>query len=120
MLADNLSMKIRPYYAAVLLCFTGIAPHASVADDARQEKGVKVNGVVFNIAKDRKIEKIGGVYNPEGIDKYVDRRFVEMTERLQKIELQLDETNKKLDIISTQLVVAEKTPVIVTKDNSQK
>jgi len=32
-------------------------------------------GVVRNIASDRKMEKIGGISEPEGLDKYIKRRM---------------------------------------------
>ncbi len=102
MFADNSRMKFSTVFYGVFIFFVGSAG-AFAADNADQENGVKVNGVVFNISKDRKIEKVGGVYNPEGLDKYVDRKVTEMTERLQKIEAQIDESNKKLDKLTEQI-----------------
>ncbi len=120
--ADNLSMKIQHF---ILVLFLLVPAVSFAADDKKENESVKVNGIVFNIAKDRKIEKIGGVYEPEGIDKYVDRRMSEMTERLQRIEIQLDETNKKLDKVFTQLastvsVSAPTSAPIPTKDKTKK
>lgn len=70
-----------------------------------QKDQVKVNGIIFNVAKDRRVEKVGGIYEPEGLDKYVDRRVGELSGRLERMESQLDETNRKLDALTSQLAV---------------
>ena len=105
MFVDKLPMKFSSTVYLSLLFWVG-STAAFAADNADQEQGVKVNGVVFNISKDRKIEKIGGVYNPEGLDKYVDRRLNEMNERLQTIETHIAESNTKLDKLAEQLSAA--------------
>lgn len=79
---------------------------------------VKVNGVTFNIAKDRKIEKVGGIYEPEGIDKYVDRRVSELSDRLQQMEAKMNETNQKLDKITMQLTSQASSTTLVSSDSS--
>ncbi len=73
------------------------------AADSDQEQGVRHHGVVFNISKDRRIEKVGGIYEPEGLDKYVDRRMGEINARIDSLEAQVKETNSKIDQILKQL-----------------
>ncbi len=46
-------------------------------------------GVVFNMANDRKIEKTGGIYEPEGLDKYFSRRMDKMSEQIAGLEKQI-------------------------------
>ena len=76
------------------------------AADERKEEGVKHNGVVFNIAKDRKVEKIGGIYEPEGLDKYVERRMNEVTEHMNRIEAQVEKISQKLEAMSASTSIA--------------
>ncbi len=101
MKADNKSMI--SFFRVQFICVLGLTFALSSflhgAEDAAQEKGVTHNGIVFNIAKDRKIEKIGGLYEPEGIDKYVERKIDEVNVRIAVLEEKLNESNKKLDDI---------------------
>ncbi len=105
MKADKGKMKYSSCIPVFVLLALGISPVRGAAE-TQDENGVKVNGFTFNIAKDRKIEKVGGIYEPEGIDKYVERRMNEVAERMQRMEAQLDETNRKLDKLSLQLAAA--------------
>ena len=73
------------------------------AADSDQDQGVRHNGFVFNVSKDRRIEKVGGIYEPEGLDKYVDRRMGEINARIDSLEAQVKETNSKIDQILKQL-----------------
>lgn len=66
------------------------------------ETGVKSHGVVFNMASDRKIEKVGGIYQPEDLDKYVDRRIDEISEKIDKLQKQLDEATRALEKFAAQ------------------
>jgi len=90
-----------------ILIFTGgffsLVSPLSFAEEPSSDQGVKHNGVVFNIAKDRKIEKIGGIYEPEGVDKYVNRKINEVNDRIERLEVQVIDSNKKLDAILKQL-----------------
>jgi len=61
------------------------------ADD--EKKGVLAAGVIHNIAPDRKVERVGGIMQPEPLDLYLKRLFEQMytkmdvlDERLQRIE----------------------------------
>jgi hypothetical protein len=61
-----------------------------------QESGQKKYGVIFNIAEDRKVEKVGGIYEPEGLDKYVRRRFDAVDERLDSLEKMITDLKSEL------------------------
>lgn len=87
----------------LILVTTLFLSGALYAEDADQETGVRHHGVVFNISKDRRIEKVGGIYEPEGLDKYVDRRMGEINARIDSLEAQVKETNSKIDQILKQL-----------------
>lgn len=76
---------------------------AQAAESSEPDQGVKRNGVVFNISPDRRIEKVGGIYEPEGLDKYVDRRMREISQRIDSLDAQVEKTNAKLDQILAQL-----------------
>jgi|GEM_PF-1806539 len=89
-----------------ILLLSNAMPLLFSAEENKNVGGVLSHGVVFNIAKDRKIEKIGGIYEPEGIDKYVERKVNELSERMAKFEAQLDQTNSKLDLILKQLAAS--------------
>ena len=55
------------------------------AEDAGQKK----YGVVQNIAEDRAVERVGGIYEPEGIDKYMKRRFDMLADQMNKMDSRL-------------------------------
>jgi hypothetical protein len=73
----------------LLVFFSGL-PRAWAEEESH---GVLASGVIHNIAPDRKVEKIGGIMQPEPLDTYLKRLFDElfikmdqMDQRLQKIE----------------------------------
>ena len=106
-----------------LLLLTGMiaafSPLCFSANETKtKDEGVTSHGVVFNIAKDRKVEKVGGLYEPEGLDKYVDRKVSELSERMARFEAQLDQTNSKLDEISKKLSAMTSAASPATKDNT--
>lgn len=74
----------------VLLC-----AGEAFAQDAGEERG----GVVFNIAEDRRIERIGGVHQPEGLDKYMKRRFDELKAQIQSLESTVEELQAQMTLV---------------------
>lgn len=62
--------------------------------------GIKHHGVVFNVADDRLIERIGGIYEPEGLDKYVQRRFDVIDKTLIDLGKSITEIKEELNEIS--------------------
>lgn len=65
-------------FAAVLLS----SIEASYAEDGGQKK----YGVIHNIAEDRQVERVGGIYEPEGIDKYMKRRFDDLAAQINRLD----------------------------------
>ncbi len=64
---------------------------------AAEDEGVKQYGVVFDIAKDRKVENAGGLYQPEGLDKYMKRLTDDLGLKIAALEDAQKRTEKKLD-----------------------
>jgi len=68
-----------------------------LALSARAENGgVKKYGEIHNIAEDRQIEKVGGIYEPEGLDKYMQRRFDAMDARISQIQAQIGQMQAEI------------------------
>jgi len=70
------------------------------ADDESAREGVKKYGIVHNIAEDRRVEKVGGLYEPEGLDIYVKRHLDSLAAEIKGLESRLDAMNKKIDEVS--------------------
>jgi len=75
--------------------FTAAILAASAPSFAEEEKRY---GVIYNIAEDRKVEKVGGIYEPEGIDKYMKRRFDVFDSKLDEINTKLAALDAKLEM----------------------
>lgn len=75
------------------------------AQEAEDEEtaGVTSHGVVHNIAEDRKVIRVGGRYEPEGLDFYIKRKFDDMTGRLSVMEGRLSSLEGKLEAIDASL-----------------
>jgi len=54
-----------------------------------EKHGVLAAGVVHNIASDRKVEKIGGIMQPEPLDGYLKRLFEELSKKIDVIDQRL-------------------------------
>ncbi len=61
-----------------------------------KENGVLAGGVVHNIASDRKVEKIGGILQPEPLDLYLKRLFLELSQQMTRIENRLENIEKNM------------------------
>lgn len=69
-----------------IFCLTLLAlPAGAEPEDGGQKK----YGVVHNIADDRQLERVGGIYEPEGLDKYMKRRFDGLGEQIGSVESRL-------------------------------
>jgi len=75
---------------------------AAAEEAAEDEIGVRKYGVVHNIADDRKVEKIGGIYEVEGIDKYLKRRLDQVDERLLQLSEQLGSIEQKIENLNSE------------------
>lgn len=64
-----------------------LIPQAWTEDE--ETHGVLANGVVHNIAPDRKVEKIGGIMQPEPLDVYLKRLFDDLSKKLDMMDQRL-------------------------------
>lgn len=88
---------------ALVLVNLAFVPAGSGADsDEDKEQGIKKYGVVFDMAEDRKINKVGGIYEPEQLDKYMKRRF-------DSADTQLAALSGKIDALQSGLEEMQKT-----------
>lgn len=62
-----------------------------------KDGGILKYGVLHDVAEDREFERIGGKYEPEGLDKYMKRHFDLMAARLDKLEEHLTRMDSRLD-----------------------
>jgi len=72
-----------------------------VAASEAEEGGLKKYGVIHNIASDRQVERVGGIYEPEGLDKYVQRKFDEVYARLDELENRLAGIEKSIEAVKS-------------------
>lgn len=82
--------------AAVLLVPTGYAE-----DDGPQ--GVKKYGVVHNMAPDRQVISVGGIYEPEGLDIYMKRQMDQIKAHLESLEGKLTKLEESVRLLSEDL-----------------
>jgi len=70
-----------------------------MADMSASEKDSSVRklGVAWNIADDRKMENSGGIYQPEGLDKYMKRYFEQFSAKIDQLVEQNNRLEKKID-----------------------
>ena len=98
----------------ILLAITAVmvlsvlAVPAAYAQSEDDESGIMKKGVVHNIASDRRVERIGGVYQPEELDKYMKRRFDEIITRLAEIEARIDQLDGTLYEIKQTMEMKQK------------
>ena len=70
-----------------------------VTADEYEERGVKAAGVVFDINSDRKVEKIGGIVQPEPLDAYLKRLTDALSAQVSNLDAKVDRVEKKLDAV---------------------
>lgn len=58
--------------------------------------GQKKYGVVHNIAEDRLVERVGGIYEPEGIDKYMKRRFDDLAAQINRLDSRMAQMESQI------------------------
>ena len=93
MRSENSQRRIRQLIVLSLLVL--LFPLAIQAQE-QDEAGQRAFGVIHNIAEDRKIERVGGIYEPEGLDKYMKRRFDEVDARLNAIQGEVSQVLEKI------------------------
>ncbi|MDD5671845.1 MAG: hypothetical protein PHN49_09410 [Candidatus Omnitrophica bacterium] len=111
-------MKLRAILICLIVLGAGLGGLASLsmsADDAGQDDvdvGVNKKGFVWNIAKDRRVEKVGGVYQPEGEDVYLSRRLEQLQGDIKSLQTQMTEIGQTVKDIKAMLQTSNKTLVV--------
>lgn len=77
----------------------GDAGYGSSENDA----SVRQLGMAWNMADDRKMENIAGVNEPEGLDKYMQRYFVQFSSKLDALSAKIDQLSQQVAKMSEQL-----------------
>lgn len=82
--------SLRLYGVGVLGLFLLGSAHsqglAQVEEESPPMEGVKVKGFVHNIAQDREVKKIGGQYQPEGLDIYLKRHIDRLYQQMENLK----------------------------------
>lgn len=83
----------------ILVWVLSIFPSMLLADTNVSTKDVAVRklGVSWNMAEDRKIENNGGIYEPEGLDKYMKRLVEGLSAKIDQVIAQNERIEKKLN-----------------------
>ena len=72
------------------------------------EIGVRRQGVVHNIAGDRRVERVaGGLYEPEGLDIYLKRHIEQLAGQITHLETQVTEMKEDLRVIREAIIREE-------------
>jgi hypothetical protein len=58
--------------------------------------GVVSHGIVHNIARDRRVIKTAGLWEPEGVDKYMKRHFDALSTKIDKLGNQIKSMERKM------------------------
>jgi hypothetical protein len=88
------------FFLAVMM--GGVSPAAMATMEASEkDESVRKMGVAWNIAQDRKMENIAGVYEPEGMDKYVKRYFDQLSSKLDQLSAKIDKLSTQVAAIGT-------------------
>jgi hypothetical protein len=93
----------------VVLTGDGIAQQSKVRETVKQPvqetpmTGVKSRNVIFDVSDDRRIEVKGGLQEPEGLDKYMRRKFDAVDEQLKQLSEKLDKMQVSMDDIQKRM-----------------
>lgn len=80
------------------------------------DQSVKKLGMAWNIAEDRKIENDGGIYQPEGLDKYMKRLIENLSAQIDQLDKQNQRLEKKVDSLIEKTSQLE---ILVTESGSE-
>ena len=86
--------------AILLVAFSGLG---IAADGSQKDTSVRKYGVAWNVAEDRKIENINGIYQPEDLDKYVKRYFEQVFTKLNELSLKMDSLSGQVAQLDAQI-----------------
>ncbi len=101
-----------------LFIFISVATILLNAQDDEPEAGVKSHGVIQNISEDRQIERIGGIYQPEGLDKYMKRKFDALNEKIAELEAKVDQLSVELKKVSSLATAATQSNGVLKSSSS--
>ena len=93
------------FLAVGVLLASAVRAQDDEDEEETQTTGVKKYGFVHNIAQDRKLVKVGGLYEPEGLDLYLKRLFDGLASKMERLEAKIDRIERRLSTPP-----AEKTP----------
>lgn len=79
------------------MCLGGAFRAIAVMEASEKDQAVRKLGVSWNIAEDRKMENISGIYEPEGLDKYMKRYFEQLSAKVDQLTDQNKRLEKKVD-----------------------
>jgi len=85
-------------FVGLWICGTGLQAASNVST---KDESVREVGVAWNMASDRKIENDGGLYQPEGLDKYMKRYFDQFSSKLDQLIERTDRLEKKIDALNS-------------------
>lgn len=83
--------------ACLALCLAAPCVIMAVTDVSSQDESVRKLGMNFNMAEDRRMENIGGIYQPEDLDKYMKRHFDALNSKIDQLAMQNQRMEQKLD-----------------------
>jgi hypothetical protein len=86
-------------FLLVGLCVCGAGVQAATQVSSK-DQAVQEVGVAWNMASDRKIENDGGLYQPEGLDKYMKRYFDQFSAKIDQLIERTDRLEKKIDALT--------------------
>ncbi len=81
-------------YLGILICALSLFSCGLRAEE-EGNGGVKKYGVTYDIAEDREVVKVGGVYGPEGLDRYMKRKFDSMIQKLTELGEKIDKIESR-------------------------
>lgn len=73
------------------------------ADSTEKDSSVRRYGVAWNVAEDRKMENINGVYQPEDLDKYMKRYFEQLFSKVNELSVKMDRLSGQVAQLETQI-----------------
>jgi len=80
------------------LLFLAWLPLGSADDNSsNKDQGVKVNGVIFDMANDRRVETVGGIAQPEDMSKYVQRKIDGVNAQISSLQSKVDHMEEQMD-----------------------
>jgi outer membrane murein-binding lipoprotein Lpp len=80
-------------------------PSGAMADTyvSNKDESVRRSGIAYNIAEDRKVENINGVYEPEGLDKYLKRYMDKLSEKVDQLSAKIERLSDQVTQLSAKV-----------------